>query len=135
MTPRSTVRLQLNTNFTLVHAAEHVPYYAALGVSHVYLSPISRARIDSTHGYDVIDHRCIDPKLGGEEALQAFVHRAHDHGLGLVLYIVPNHMAAHPDNPWWYSVLQDGPGSPFANWFDIQWNRPELQGKLLLPIL
>lgn len=135
MTPRSTVRLQLNPDFTLTHAARHLPYYASLGISHLYLSPVTWARKDSMHGYDVIDHRCIDPQLGGEEALKMLAHAAHQQGMGLILDIVPNHMAAHPDNPWWYSVLQDGTASPFARWFDIQWDRPGLRDTLLLPML
>lgn len=135
MTPRSTVRLQLNTGFTLTHAAQHLPYYASLGISHLYLSPVTCARKGSMHGYDVIDHRSIDPQLGGEEALKTLVLAARQRDMGLILDIVPNHMAAHPDNPWWYSVLQDGPASPFARWFDIQWDRPGLRDTVLLPIL
>lgn len=135
MTPRSTVRLQLNPDFTLEQAVEHLPYYADLGISHLYLSPITCARKESTHGYDVIDHRQVDPRLGGEDALEVLAHSARERGMGLILDIVPNHMAAHPDNPWWYSVLKQGPASPFADWFDIQWDRPGLHNKLLLPIL
>src|SRR5690554_1487814 len=137
MMPRSTVRLQLHARFTLWQTIKQVPYYARLGISHLYLSPISCARTGSTHGYDVIDPRCVDPELGGEAALRALAASAHDHGMGLIVDIVPNHMAAHPDNPWWHSVLQWGAASPFARWFDIQWDaaQPWLQGKVLLPVL
>lgn len=135
--PRATARLQLHADFTLMQAVRYVPYYASLGVSHLYLSPVTTARTDSSHGYDVIDHRYVNPQLGGEDALQALAQRARDHGMGLILDIVPNHMAAHPDNPWWRSVLEQGVDSPFSQWFDIQWESPQpsLQGKLLLPIL
>lgn len=135
MTPRSTVRLQLNPGYTLDQAAAQLPYYAGLGVSHLYLSPISCARTDSMHGYDVTNHRSVDPQIGGEAALERLVRTAHRHRMGLIVDIVPNHMAAHPENLWWYSVLQQGRSSPFAQWFDIQWERPGLQGRLLLPVL
>src|SRR5690554_1841529 len=135
--PRATARLQLHAGFTLAQAVRYVPYYASLGVSHLYLSPIAAARIDSSHGYDVIDHRYVNPQLGGEDALRALAQCARDHGMGLILDIVPNHMAAHPGNPWWHSVLERGPDSPFSQWFDIQWDAalPWLRGKVLLPIL
>ena len=135
--PRATVRLQLHAGFTLAQAARHVPYYASLGVSHLYLSPITAARADSSHGYDVIDHRYVNPQLGGEDALRALAQCAQDHAMGLILDIVPNHMAAHPDNPWWHSVLERGRNSPFSQWFDIQWDAalPWLRDKVLLPIL
>lgn len=137
MMPRATMRLQLHPGFTLMDAARHVPYYASLGVSHLYLSPVTMARKDSSHGYDVIDHCRIDPQLGGEDAFTALAQCAQEHGLGLILDIVPNHMAAHPDNPWWFSVLKLGSESPFARWFDIQWEstQPGLYGKVLLPVL
>lgn len=135
MTPLSTVRLQLNPDFTLDQAAEHLPYYANLGISHLYLSPVTRAREESMHGYDVIDPCHVDPRLGGESALAMLAQCARQHGMGLILDIVPNHMAAHPDNPWWYSVLKEGRTSKFSDWFDIQWDKPGLHNKLLLPIL
>lgn len=137
MTPRSTVRLQLNSRFTLIDAARHVPYYASLGISHLYLSPVSCARPDSTHGYDVIDHGRVDLQLGGEGALTALAQTVQRHDMGLIVDIVPNHMAADPANPWWHSVLQKGPESPYARWFDIEWEteQPELKGKVLLPVL
>lgn len=137
MTPRATIRLQLNSGFTLHDAASYIPYYASLGISHLYLSPITSARAGSSHGYDVIDYRYVDPELGGEAAFVMLAQRASDHGMGIVLDIVPNHMAAHPDNAWWRSVLQHGTDSPYAQWFDIRWQpaQPELLGKVLLPVL
>lgn len=137
MTPLATIRLQLHSGFTLAQAAEQLPYFKALGVSHLYLSPVTCARAGSTHGYDVIDHRRVNPELGGGDALRMLAQRARELGMGLILDIVPNHMAAHPDNPWWHSVLRDGQTSPYADWFDIQWDAgaPEFRGKVLLPVL
>lgn len=136
--PRATARLQLHAGFTFGHAAAQVDYYAALGVSHLYLSPIFSARPGSTHGYDVTDFRAINPELGGEAGFYRFAERARQHGLGLVLDIVPNHMAASPDhNPWWRDVLARGAESAFAHHFDIDWHSsdPDLHARVLLPIL
>ncbi|QOT81901.1 malto-oligosyltrehalose synthase [Cupriavidus basilensis] len=136
--PRATARLQLHAGFTFEHAAAQVDYYAALGVSHLYLSPIFCARPGSTHGYDVTDFRAINPELGGEAGFQRFAERAREHGLGLVLDIVPNHMAASPNhNPWWRDVLARGARSAYAHHFDIDWHSPDpdLHGRVLLPIL
>lgn len=136
MTPlRATVRLQLRGGFGLRDAAERVPYYAALGISHFYLSPIGVAVPGSTHGYDVVDPGRVDPALGGEEALTDLVSQLRAHGMGLVLDIVPNHVAAHADNPWWWDVLENGRDSRHASWFDIDWNAPGCGGKLWLPVL
>ena len=114
-----------------------VPYLRDLGVSHVYASPLLTARAGSTHGYDVCDPTRLNPELGTEADLEALVHALHERGMGLVLDIVPNHMAASPENPWWWDVLQLGPASPFADYFDIDWNSPDpqLRGKILLPVL
>ncbi|MGT2454034.1 malto-oligosyltrehalose synthase [Cupriavidus basilensis] len=136
--PRATARLQLHAGFTFGHAAAQVDYYAALGVSHLYLSPIFSACPGSTHGYDVTDFRAINPELGGEAGFYRFAECARDHGLGLVLDIVPNHMAASPDhNPWWRDVLARGAQSAYAHHFDIDWHSsdPGLHGRVLLPIL
>ncbi|BDU16529.1 malto-oligosyltrehalose synthase [Lysobacter auxotrophicus] len=136
MTPiRATARLQLHVGFTLHDAAARVPYYAALGVSHLYLSPIGAAVPGSTHGYDAIDPTRVNPELGGEEALGALVERLRTHGLRLVLDIVPNHVAAHPDNPWWWDVLRHGRDSRHADWFDIDWDAPGCDRRLWLPVL
>ena len=135
--PRATARLQLHAGFTLDDARAQLPYYAALGVSHLYLSPITEARHGSTHGYDVIDHQRVSGALGGEPALRRLAAAARSLGLGLIADIVPNHMAAHPSNAWWADVLRLGPRSPHARAFDIDWRPadPALRGKVLLPVL
>ncbi|OZI61086.1 malto-oligosyltrehalose synthase [Bordetella genomosp. 11] len=135
--PRATVRLQLHKDFTLSDARDRVPYFARLGVSHLYLSPITRARAGSQHGYDVVDHAQVNPELGGEAALRELAATARTAGLGLIVDIVPNHMATSTDNPWWHSILEHGRASPHAEWFDIAWDGvdKELQGKVLAPFL
>lgn len=132
---RATVRLQLHAGFTLRDAAAQVDYYASLGVSHLYLSPIASAVPGSTHGYDVVDPARVNPELGGEQALRELSTRASGHGLGLVLDIVPNHMAAHPLNDRWWDVLRLGRRSAHAHWFDIDWQAPLSAGKVVLPVL
>lgn len=135
--PRATARLQLHAGFTLDDARAQLPYYAALGVSHLYLSPITQARAGSTHGYDVIDHQRVSDELGGESALRRLADAARARGLGLIADIVPNHMAAHASNPWWADVLRHGQDSAHATTFDIDWDAPDpaLRGKVLLPVL
>ena len=129
--------MQLHAGFPLSGATALVPYLAALGVGALYASPLFAARPGSTHGYDVTNPDEINPELGGQPAFDALAAALRAYGLGLVLDIVPNHMAAAPDNPWWYDVLQLGRHSPYAPFFDIDW-RPgpaALQERLLLPIL
>src|SRR4051794_11935493 len=135
--PIATYRLQLHHQFTLRDAAAIVSYLHELGVSHVYCSPYLRAKTGSTHGYDLCDHNQINPELGDEEAYREFVAKLQEHGMGHILDMVPNHMAASTQNPWWYDVLENGPNSPYAHFFDIDWEpiKPELHDKLLLPIL
>jgi maltose alpha-D-glucosyltransferase/alpha-amylase/(1->4)-alpha-D-glucan 1-alpha-D-glucosylmutase len=136
--PRATARLQLHPGFTLTDAAGVVGYYAALGVSHLYLSPVFEARPGSTHGYDVTDFTRVRNELGGETALRSLAQRAREAGLGLILDIVPNHMAADAmHNMWWRHVLAHGQDSPHAACFDIDWQPPDptLQGKVLVPVL
>lgn len=135
---RATLRLQLHKGFTLYDAATQVPYFAQLGISHLYASPILTARPGSTHGYDVIDPSQVNPELGGEAALVYLVQSLREHDMGLILDIVPNHMAVGGDgNPWWLDVLEWGQGSPYASFFDIQWQShdPLLSGQLLVPFL
>jgi len=129
--PRSTYRLQFREGMTFERAAEIVPYLADLGISHIYASPIFSAAPDSTHGYDVADHQQLDPVLGGEEGFVRLAEALKAHDLGLLLDIVPNHMAVSTANPWWRDVLKHGRESAFAGHFDIDWNAP----KLLLPVL
>ncbi|ANS68783.1 alpha-amylase [Streptomyces lincolnensis] len=132
--PTATYRLQLQPEFPFGAAAAVVPYLASLGVSHVHLSPVLEAVPGSTHGYDVVDHARVREELGGEDGLRALSRTAREHGLGLVLDIVPNHMAMAPrHNHALWEVLREGPTSPCARWFDIDW---EAQGgQLLLPVL
>jgi len=135
---RATQRLQFHKDFTLDDAARLVPYFAGLGISHVYASPLLKARAGSMHGYDVVDPRVINPELGGEPALRRLVAALREHGMGLILDIVSNHMAVGgADNPWWLDLLEWGQRSPYAKFFDIQWNSPDplLKGQLLLPFL
>jgi (1->4)-alpha-D-glucan 1-alpha-D-glucosylmutase len=136
--PVSTYRLQLHAGFTFRNAQAIVPYLAKLGISDCYCSPFLCARPGSTHGYDICSHNQLNPELGGEEDFQTFVDELMFHDLGQILDFVPNHMAADPGmNPWWRSVLEDGLSSPFASFFDIDWHpiKPELNGKVLLPVL
>lgn len=135
--PRATYRLQFHRGFTLRDALGCVPYLEALGVSHVYASPLLLARPGSPHGYDVCDPGRINPDLGTEADLAAFVAALRQRRMGLVLDIVPNHLATAPENPWWWDVLKHGRHSRFADYFDIDWDSPDpdLRGKVLLPVL
>jgi malto-oligosyltrehalose synthase len=137
MTPRATMRLQFHKGFTFADAEALVPYMADLGISHLYASPIAAARAGSMHGYDVIDPTRVNPELGGEEALQRLVEALHRSGLGLIVDIVPNHMAASMENAWWADVLRHGQASRYARSFDIDWESEDLQlrGKVFLPVL
>lgn len=134
MTPSATYRLQLQPAFPFSDAEDAVPYLAMLGVSHLHLSPVLEAVPGSDHGYDVVDHSRVRAELGGEEGLRRLAHTARAHGLGLILDIVPNHMAADPrHNHALREVLREGPGSPYARWFDIDWAAGD--GRVLLPVL
>ncbi|MFF7522541.1 malto-oligosyltrehalose synthase [Streptomyces pseudovenezuelae] len=132
--PTATYRLQLQREFPFAAAAAAVPYLASLGVSHLHLSPVLESVPGSTHGYDVVDHARVREELGGEAGLRALSRTAREHGLGLVADIVPNHMAMDPrHNHALWEVLREGPKSPYARWFDIDW---EAQGgQVLLPVL
>jgi (1->4)-alpha-D-glucan 1-alpha-D-glucosylmutase len=131
------MRLQLHRGFTFSDASALAPYFAALGISHLYVSPITTARHGSTHGYDVVDPTRINPELGGEDEFRRFVAELRRHELGLIVDIVPNHMAIGNENAWWMDVLARGRGSPYARYFDIDWDPPNhgLAGKVLLPVL
>lgn len=138
MIPTATYRLQFHKAFTFADAARQAGYFRRLGISHVYASPIQTARSGSTHGYDVVDHRHINPELGGEDGFLAMAGRLKADGLGIILDIVPNHMAVGGgDNAWWLDVLQNGPGSRYASWFDIDFDPPDaaLKGKVHAPFL
>jgi malto-oligosyltrehalose synthase len=135
--PRATYRLQFNKGFTFADAEALVPYLARLGVSHIYASPIMAARGGSMHGYDVVDPTRINPELGGEEGLKRLCATARRHDIGLIVDIVPNHMAATLENAWWADVLRRGRSSRYARFFDIDWDceDAELRGKVFLPWL
>jgi (1->4)-alpha-D-glucan 1-alpha-D-glucosylmutase len=132
--PRATYRLQLHAGFGFNDAAKIAPYLARLGVSHVYLSPILKARPGSVHGYDVTDHNQLNPELGTENDFSSMIAAFRDHGLGRILDIVPNHVGVWgADNPLWLDVLEWGPYSQYAGWFDIDWSAQD--GKILAPVL
>lgn len=135
---RATLRLQFHRGFTLDEAVPLVPYFARLGISHLYASPLLCARAGSLHGYDVVDPTRVNPELGGEAALERLVRSLRQHDMGLLLDIVSNHMAVGgADNPWWQDLLRWGRLSPYGEFFDIQWHSPDplLEGQLLLPFL
>ncbi len=136
--PLSTYRLQMNKEFPFSKAQAILGYLKNLGVSDCYLSPIFTARAGSSHGYDVVDPRHVNPELGGEPAFAEFAQAASALGIHTVLDIVPNHMCiTDPKNPYWMDVLENGPASPYAKFFDINWSpsKKELQNKVLLPFL
>ena len=136
--PLATYRLQFNRDFTFSQATDLVPYLASLGVSHCYASPYLRARPGSMHGYDIIDHHQLNPEIGSPEDYQHFVDALHEHGMGQILDIVPNHMGIMgKDNAWWMDVLENGRASAYASYFDIDWEplKDELRGKVLVPVL
>ncbi len=134
---RATYRLQFSRHFTFRDAAALVPYLGTLGVSHVYASPITEARPGSAHGYDIIDHNRLNPEIGGVEDFRAMVAALHAREMGLIIDFVPNHMGIGSDNAWWLDILEWGEASPFAAYFDINWDavRPDLKGRVLLPVL
>ncbi|WP_454876302.1 malto-oligosyltrehalose synthase [Pseudomonas farris] len=135
---RATLRLQFHKGFTLDQAVPLVPYFASLGISHVYASPLLAARAGSMHGYDVVDPTTVNPELGGEDALRRLVGALREQNMGLILDIVSNHMAVGGgDNPWWLDLLEWGRLSPYGEFFDIQWHSPDplMEGQLLLPFL
>jgi (1->4)-alpha-D-glucan 1-alpha-D-glucosylmutase len=134
----ATYRLQLGDQFRLKEAHALVPYLSRLGVTHLYSSPVLRARNGSTHGYDVVDPKTIHPSLGDENDFRALVSALRAYGMGIILDLVPNHMAASStENPYWHDMLMYGRSAPYARWFDIDWRMPSrwLWGRVLLPIL
>src|SRR5215831_12118056 len=136
--PLSTYRLQFRSGFRFEDAQRLAGYLHALGISHIYSSPIQKARPGSMHGYDITDHNQLNPEIGSYEELQALVRELRNYGMGMVLDLVPNHIAIGQEtNPWWQDVLANGRSSEYADFFDIDWNPPkaELRNKLLLPIL
>src|SRR6267154_2490834 len=132
--PGATYRLQFNRDFTFAQAREIAHYLRDLGITDCYASPLFKACPQSTHGYDACDFNQLNPNLGSAEDFEQFVARLHELNMGLLLDIVPNHMSADTSNQWWFDVLENGPASKYANWFDIGWQRFK-NGKVLLPVL
>jgi (1->4)-alpha-D-glucan 1-alpha-D-glucosylmutase len=138
MIPRATYRVQFHRTFTFSDALKLVSYFAKLGISHLYASPILMARAGSMHGYDVVDHGRVNPELGGEDGFRALSTELRRNNIGVILDTVPNHMAVGAaDNPYWLDVLEKGSDSIFANLFDIDWEpaQPNLRDKILVPLL
>jgi (1->4)-alpha-D-glucan 1-alpha-D-glucosylmutase len=135
--PISTYRLQFNQQLRFNDARALIPYLHELGITDVYASPLLQAKRGSTHGYDVTDPSHLNSELGTDEEFDALVQEMQKHGMGLLLDIVPNHMAASGENPWWMDLLEDGPRSTFAAHFDVDWHPPSrsLENRVLLPIL
>ncbi len=136
--PLATYRLQFNRDFTFDRATAILPYLRKLGITHLYASPILRARAGSTHGYDIVDYHALNPELGDEASFARFCTALQTENLGLIVDFVPNHMGiGKADNAWWLDVLEWGEASPYAAYFDIDWSppKPDLAGKVLLPIL
>jgi (1->4)-alpha-D-glucan 1-alpha-D-glucosylmutase len=136
--PRATYRLQLSRDFTFAQATAVVPYLAALGVSHVCCSPYLRARAGSRDGRDIVDHRALNPEIGTCADFEALVAALRAHGMGQIAEVVPDLMGVlRADNAWWLDVLENGPASAYARFFDIDWTPidPALRGKVLLPVL
>lgn len=134
----ATVRLQFHREFTFYDAIRYLDYFAKLGITHVYASPILTARQNSTHGYDIVDPTQINVELGGIEGLKSLVSELRQRNMGIIIDIVPNHMGVGGnENPWWQHVLQWGRRSPYSFWFDIDWfsSDPHLHNKVLAPFL
>ena len=136
--PLATYRIQLNRSFTFPQARDIVAYLHALGISDLYASPLFKASAESTHGYDITDHNSLNPVLGSPQDFDALAAELGQHGMGLLLDTVPNHMGiGEPSNVWWMDVLENGPASPYAPYFDIDWHpvKREMDNKVLLPVL
>ncbi len=136
--PRATYRLQLNANFNFSDVDNLIDYFASLGISHLYLSPCLQATTGSTHGYDVVNHNLINAELGKKVDLALLSQRLKDRGMGIILDIVPNHMAIRgPENPWWWDVLENGQASRYSRYFDVDWHSDseDRSNLILLPIL
>ncbi len=135
--PTSTYRLQLTDQFGFKEATALIPYLDALGVGALYLSPPFETAPGSTHGYDVVDQNVLRAALGGEAGFVELARQAKAHSLGLVIDFVPNHMGIDPLNVWWNDVLENGPSSMYASYFDIDWKpvKDELENRVLVPVL
>src|SRR5580693_6500339 len=137
-TPAATYRVQFNRAFTFEQARCIAGYLDALGITDLYASPFLMARPGSIHGYDITDHSRFNPEIGDRDSFLRLSNELQRRGMGLILDVVPNHMCiSHPSNRWWWDVLENGPSSPYARFFDIEWHPPktELANKVLLPVL
>ncbi|MBI4479755.1 MAG: malto-oligosyltrehalose synthase, partial [Acidobacteria bacterium] len=137
-TPVSTYRLQFSRHFTFQDARTLVPYLSKLGITECYCSPLLVACPGSAHGYDICDHSRLNPEYGSREDFDSFADALASHDMGLILDFVPNHMGIDASaNRWWRDVLDSGPSSRYAKYFDIDWDpvKTELKEKVLLPIL
>src|SRR5258706_9305360 len=139
--PVSVYRVQFNQRFRFVDGRDLIPYLNELGVTDLYSSPPFLARRGSSHGYDMTNPLRVNSELGTEEDFDENALKLRHYGMGLLLDIVPNHMAATADNPWWRDVLENGPASAFAAFFDIDWHPVTSkaaflqENRVLLPIL
>ena len=136
--PRASYRLQMHAHFNFAMLAEHLDYLQQLGISHLYLSPCLQAVPGSLHGYDVVDHTHINSELGGNYGFERLAKLLADRKMSIILDIVPNHMAVRcPENPWWWDVLENGPSSQFASYFDVDWHceSDHFSNLILLPVL
>src|SRR5262249_24775133 len=136
--PSATYRLQFNKQFTFDQAVRLLDYLNELGITDCYASPLFAARPGSVHGYDVIDHKIINPELCADEEFAKFAQHLRVRQMGLLMDVVPNHMCiTGSNNRWWNDVLENGPSSPYATFFDIDWQppKPDLCNKVLLPVL
>ena len=136
--PNATYRIQFNHTFTFADATQIIPYLHALGISDVYSSSYLKAVPGSLHGYDLTDPTTFNPEIGTEEEYYAFIQALQAHDMGHILDVIPNHMGvARSSNPWWLDVLENGPSSSYAPFFDIDWHpvKAEMDDKVLLPIL
>ena len=136
--PVATYRLQFNRNFKFADAKRIISYLNDLGITDIYSSPYLKAREGSLHGYDIVDHHSLNPEVGSEDEYDGMVEELRRHGMGQILDIVPNHMCiASRENRWWMDVLENGPSSRYAGFFDIEWEpvKKEMKDKVLLPVL
>lgn len=136
--PVSTYRLQFNKYFKFIDAKNIIGYLQELGIIDIYASPYFKAKEESLHGYDIVDHNTLNPEIGTEDEYDELINELHKYNMGQILDIVPNHMCiSSKENVWWMDVLENGPGSIYANFFDIDWDptKKELKNKILLPIL
>ena len=136
--PCATYRLQFNADFTFADASKIIPYLHLLGISHIYASPFLKARAGSPHGYNIVDHNALNPEIGDAASFASYIKTLHQHGMGQLLDIVPNHMGVGgDDNAWWLDVLENGEASAYAMYFDIDWHpvNTAMHNKVLLPFL